>query len=307
MPNVITVIVAYNDFPSLNKCIDSIIAQTKPVNKIIIIDNSIAPVLQELLKSKKESMGDKLEICHQNVNTGSAGGFSIGMNMAYKFGAEWIWLHDEDDFAETDCLEKLLASNSHSIRTPAIKDPTTGNTLYYFKKHKNMFGYFYNSKTEDSFVDVAGTAGILINRCVIEKTGIYNPDFFIGYEDYDYCLRAGKNGFKTAIIKDATIWHPDKQSTKSKENQGLDKFLRFIPAFFGAIKKDSSRDYYAVRNFIYLSKKYNPAFVFFMQLLISFHLLILFYFFNKNIDLKMSLKTYSGSIRQYPNLFNSKT
>jgi rhamnopyranosyl-N-acetylglucosaminyl-diphospho-decaprenol beta-1,3/1,4-galactofuranosyltransferase len=296
IPNVTAVIVAYNDYQSLNKCVESIISQTSQVDKIIIIDNSMSTEFQELLRIMKGTICDKLVIYRPGVNTGSAGGFSIGMDMAYEQGADWVWLHDEDDYPETDCLEKLLASNNYFIRTPVIKDPPTGNTLYYFKKKKYFGGYFYNSNPKDSEVGVTGTAGMLIHRSVIEKTGVYNPDYFTGYEDYDYCIRAARCGFKIAVIKNAILWHPDKQSTMIKENQKLENFLRFFPAFFGAIKKTSKRDYYTVRNFICLSRKYNYWAVFLMQILISFPLLLLYSFFNKNIDLKKSLKTYSSSI-----------
>lgn len=304
---VIAVIVSYNDFSSLKKCIDSIAFQTYPIYKILIIDNSESKDFQVRVNDTAKTYGKLIDIFPTEKNSGSAGGFSIGMDIAYKMGAEWIWLHDEDDYPETECLEKMLASNDYLIRTPVVKDPTAGNTLYYFKKRKKLLGYYSNSQTDDCIVDVSGTAGILIHHSVIEKTGIYNPDFFIGYEDYDYCLRAAENGFKIGVMKDATLWHPDKQSLIIKKSGKLEKLLGFMPAFFGALRRGNTRDYYAVRNFIYLSIKHNSFIVFFMQVLISIPLLILYSFFNRNIDLKMSLKTYADSIRQYPNSFNSKT
>ncbi len=55
---------------------------------------------------------------------------------------------------------------------------------------------------------------LLIKREVIEKIGFLSEDYFLYYEDVDWCLSAKKAGFKSVFVPSARIYHKHSRSTK---------------------------------------------------------------------------------------------
>ncbi|HEY9160185.1 MAG TPA: glycosyltransferase [Desulfomonilia bacterium] len=288
------VIVAYKDIFGLQKCLKFINYQTNPINDVIIIDNSrcIDPVILSWKSVSEKPF--KIHLYTSEDNLGSAGGFSLGMKKAFDEGAEWIWLHDEDDYPEKDCLEKLLKDGKGFIRAPVIKDPETGRVLNYFKRNKGMLGYMYPAPADADIVNAAGTAGLLIHRKVIEEIGIYDPSFFVGFEDWDYCLRAAKKGFKVHVVKTAIVYHPDHQSLRNRFIK--EKILKYLPPIFGFIRKGNIRDEFAVKNIITLTQRHMSSYVMPFSLILSILSLPLFKIINRNANIFLTLKTYLKSL-----------
>ena len=56
-------------------------------------------------------------------------------------------------------------------------------------------------------VDQVMGSFFVIRRELIEKIGVLDTNFFMYYEEVDYCLRARKAGFKIFYEADAVIWH----------------------------------------------------------------------------------------------------
>jgi rhamnopyranosyl-N-acetylglucosaminyl-diphospho-decaprenol beta-1,3/1,4-galactofuranosyltransferase len=292
--SIFSVIVAYKDITEFIRCVVSLNNQVIPVHSIIVIDNSNTIDTQRAAQAFIPSNNVKTNYFQTEENIGSAGGFSLGMKKAYDEGAEWIWLHDEDDYPEADCLVKLLSSNEGYIRAPIIKDPETKKILNYFKRKKGWLGYMYPAPEDAETVDAAGTAGLLIHRKVIESVGIYDASFFVGFEDWDYCLNAAKKGFKIHVVPDAVVYHPDHQSFRNKFIK--EKILRFLPPLFGFIRKGNARDNYSVKNIIILTKRHLPSYVLVLSLIFSFFSLPVIKIINRKIDIPLTLKAYFKSI-----------
>ncbi len=49
--------------------------------------------------------------------------------------------------------------------------------------------------------------GALLKRKVVESTGLFDERFFFGWEDFDYCIRAKKVGFKVVYVPKAKLRH----------------------------------------------------------------------------------------------------
>ena len=74
---------------------------------------------------------------------------------------------------------------------------------------------------------------MLIRRKALEKVGFLDPDYFMYYEDVEFCLRAKDKSFKILYYPNAVIWHKVKNSSPKS----------FV-------------DYYRMRNYLLLMKKY---------------------------------------------------
>ncbi len=86
---------------------------------------------------------------------------------------------------------------------------------------------------------VSGTA-MLIRKGVFKKIGFFAEDYFLYYEDVDFCLRAKNAGFLLAIAPEAEIVHY--ASSSVGENSPL-------------------MQYYMARNHLLFAQRFAPLFV----------------------------------------------
>lgn len=290
--HVMAVVVAYQDMQSLQKCFLHLFDQTMPLDKIIVVDNSATSAVALCIADLPEALQQKIDYLRCTCNIGSAGGFSMGMSRAHRQGAQWIWLHDEDDYPDQHCLKELLSLSAGPMRAPLIIDPATGKTLRYFKRIKGWLGYFYPASPGCRRVDIAGTAGLLIHRDVITRIGLYDADFFVGYEDYDYCLRAKAAGISVCVAAGAQVFHPDHQSAVSARLACLEQVLACLPSFWGFIREGSHRDFHSTKNYITISKRHKSLLIVGLELILSLCIVPVFKIIDPRIRLRMTLKTY---------------
>jgi len=290
------VVVAYRDPLGLKNCVIALANQTVSIEGLIVVDNDASYDVREVIAEASPGSAPVIDIVAPGRNLGSAGGFALGMENAYHNGAAWVWLHDEDDAPERDCLERLLAVRDGKIRSPRIIDPTTRKTLLYFKRMQGPLGYFFPAPPEGQEIDIAGTAGLLIHREVMQTIGFYDPRFFVGFEDYDYCLRAARAGYPVTVVDEAVVHHPDHQSLLSARTRLLENVLAYLPSFWGIIRTGKGRDFFTVRNYILLSKLHKSHAVIALEMLMSLSLLSVFKLFDPRIEFWTTLKTYLKTI-----------
>lgn len=109
---VAAVVVTYNRVDKLGRVLDSILAQSRSIDLLIVVDNASTDSTSKLLNVYQDD--PRLEILRLETNTGGAGGFAAGMERAYERGADWVWIMDDDCYTEKTALESLLAGHSAS-------------------------------------------------------------------------------------------------------------------------------------------------------------------------------------------------
>lgn len=86
---------------------------------------------------------------------------------------------------------------------------------------------------------ISGTA-MLIRKEVFEKVGLFVENYFLYYEDVDFCLRARKAGWEMAVSPQAAITH-------------------FASSTIG--KNSPMQQYYMGRNHLYIAEAYGSFYV----------------------------------------------
>ena len=121
---VCAVVVTYNRKELLLECMRGLLAQTRPLDAIYIIDNASTDGTPELLKEKgyinSAFKEPNISYVRMPENTGGAGGFHEGIKRAYEDGCDWIWVMDDDVKAENDCLSQLMAAVQKYFPGPRV-------------------------------------------------------------------------------------------------------------------------------------------------------------------------------------------
>lgn len=307
---IVSIIVAYNSTMDIEVLLSNLLNETIVCYKTLIIDNSNEKLQKDIEEICNKEKFKLLNIKHIKMqeNVGSAKGFSIGMSMAYDYGADWVWLHDQDGYPSSCCLANLLNGRSKDepiIITPIVKD-FEDVLVENFRCKNNVF---YNAtgiiiKENVTEIDCAGTAGILVSRSMIELIGNYDGEnYFVGWEDFDYCYRARNANAKIIAIKDAVYFHPNLDKKYHRNHSDLKMLIRkklqfCIPPFLGALgEKSNYRDQKAIYSYMYLLKKYTPPIIFYFNLAYAICRVSIMGLFLKKIQIVKTLKVYKNNLK----------
>ncbi|SDB72911.1 glycosyltransferase family 2 protein [Belnapia rosea] len=215
MPRVCAVVLTYNRRELLDECLRSIAAQSHVCDRVIVVDNASTDGTAEMLAECWRSKVDA-HVLEQNI--GAAGGFNLGMRLAYRTGADYIWVMDDDVMPEPDALEKLLAAASvlasrniaPSFLTSILRSPVGHLTnVPEIDRHTNPLQYEnWPDLLDHKLVPVirAALASNLLPRSTLEQYGLPIADMFIWGEDTEFTLRVAQDrpGF---IVGDSRAVH----------------------------------------------------------------------------------------------------
>ncbi|MBN9298735.1 MAG: glycosyltransferase family 2 protein [Filimonas sp.] len=247
---IVATIITYNRLSLLQECIAAVKKQSRPVDRIIVINNASTDGTTEWLA---EQSGLTV-ICQENK--GGTWGFNTGLKNAYEAGADWVWVMDDDTIPYEDTLEKLVKAiemnndpmpgfygskvvwkdgSEHLMNIQEI-DYSDADKLQHMQLN-HMKPVRYNS-----FVS------ILVSRNAVEKAGLPIKEFFIWCDDIEFTRRIIDAGYSGTLVENSLVLH------KTPENYKVDIFID-KPANIWKYK-------YGLRNELYIRKhhKSNSSF-----------------------------------------------
>lgn len=258
--NVSIIIVNFNTKDITYNCIQSIIEQTKELSyEIILVDNASTDGSQVFFKKFN---GIKFIQSKRNIGFGRANnlGFKVAsgkyifllnsdtilLNNAVKCFYDAMELNDKS----IACLgAKLLAEDGFSENNSYGDFPSIKST---FKSILNIYLPFTKNtdkiKLRDSFeVDYIIGADLFIRKKVIDQFGLFDPDFFMYFEESNMQLRYFNSGYKNLIISTPKIIHLEGVSDPSKGSSYASKRIYLNSMFLFFKKRYSFFKYLFVR------------------------------------------------------------
>lgn len=183
---VLAVIVAYNSPKALARCLRSLDGQTRPVDAVLVIDNSEPSPLD--VSHLALPIMSRTTIVPAGGNLGPAGGFALGLGWFQEDGRyTHAWLMDDDTYPEDRALEILLETSSRVRRGAAIFPSAvyeaTGVAMNY-----------------------PGWSGVLIDRLAVQLAGLPMAELFWWAEDTEYLQhRLPRKGVLVARADEARV------------------------------------------------------------------------------------------------------
>ena len=148
-------------------------------------------------------------------------GFSEGNNIGIKFSLEtlnpnYILLLNNDTVVDKNSLNELVSFLCNNKNVGIV-----GPKVYYYDDPEQIayIGHNINlctarrsdpeveSHSSPIKIDYVVGCGLLIKADVIKDIGILDTDYFLYYEDADWCLRARKSGYDIFYVPTSRIWH----------------------------------------------------------------------------------------------------
>lgn len=138
-------------------------------------------------------------------NRGYAAGVNAGLKQGLSDGAD-IFIVANTDITLSDFTEKIILAPQESFDIWGFGFRQKGKTYYGGGLDSwRMSASLEDKKPKARFAETSFVSGsfMVIKREVVEKIGLWEEDYFLYYEDVDYCVRAKRAGFKVGI--DSTV------------------------------------------------------------------------------------------------------
>ena len=191
---VCAIVVTHNRKELLRECLTALSAQTRPPDRIVVVDNAGTDGTGDLIRAEY----GHVELVTLETNEGSAGGFHEGMRHAHAMGAEWLWLMDDDTIASPDALSELLEAPSRlePAAPPALlvskavwRDGGVHpmNVPWPARKHPERM--IDGAERGLMPMTSATWVSLLVHRRAVDRYGLPLKHFFIWSDDIDYTGR----------------------------------------------------------------------------------------------------------------------
>lgn len=216
-PAVGVVIPCYNHGEFVEETLQSVFAQTRPVQEIVIVDDGSPDAATraqlDALASKYAHKGVRLI---RQANAGLAAARNTGVRA---LSTDFYIPLDADDKLAPTFVEQLL---------PALTaDPALGyaySWVQYFGSHDGQW-HCPPYDAAKLLVENLSVATALIRRSAFDAAGGYNPAMVHGFEDWDFWLSLLKHGWHGTLVP-MPLFHYRKHAqgsmlTRTQERRGL--------------------------------------------------------------------------------------
>jgi len=226
---LLVILITFNSEKVIEKCLVSISRQALSDFKLLVIDNNstdgtLKTVSHYFLNHQR--LKNKTELLKKNQNIGFARAVNIGLKKALSEEYKAVLLINPDTyfdnklfkngieelFSKKDigaCCPKILYPDGKvwwmGTRPLSIKEIVFGLD-YGISKNTNQ-GKVISTKNEIFESDLLTGCIFFIKTKAIKKVGLFNENYFMYVEDFDYSLRLRKLNYRLSIFTNSVIYH----------------------------------------------------------------------------------------------------
>lgn len=262
--NVGVVILNYNGWQDTIVCAESVLASTVPPAWVVVVDNGSTndsprwlrhwaagrmdfvlpelgvpapcpkPVpLLELDEEQARSVAPApLVLLRRAGNTGYAAGNNAGIRLLMRWGADAVWILNNDTVVDKNALEamtrRLFAKPRPGLcgslicyqdnaslvqcRAGGRTNKWTGLSVLDGNRQDFTTAARLDPAQVENRINFIYGASVMASRAFIERVGLLDERYFLYCEEQDWACRAGGR-FDLAYAPDALVWHKEGAST----------------------------------------------------------------------------------------------
>lgn len=220
------ILINYNNYKDTIDCIESIYKVSYNSKKIILVDNGSGNESSVYLQKSISEKGYELDFLQLENNLGFAGGNNYAIQYAVNKGYRLFWLLNNDTEIDPDSIKPMVELITSDPQCGAV-----GSKIYYWNTDIIWSaGGFINKWTGQSSVrgknntdsneynsvincDYLTGCSLLIRYEALQSVGLMKDDYFLYYEETDWCVRAARKGWKMLYCPSSIVYHKVGRST----------------------------------------------------------------------------------------------
>lgn len=257
------VIVNYRTPQLVLDCIESLIDQLDDLNDCVVVvdnfsDDGSVNVISDAIEAK--SWGKCVRLIEADGNRGFSAGNNIGIHSA---DADFYLLANSDTVFRAGALDELFVAAKENpgagLIGPRLEWPDTEPQISCFRFHSPVYELISAAQTQaitsifhrfdvpkpvsdhSSCCDWISFACVMVRREVFSSIGLLDEQYFMYYEDVDFCRRSRQAGFTIINWPGARVVHLRGQSSGVKK---MESEARRLPAYYYRSRRRYYRTYY---------------------------------------------------------------
>jgi GT2 family glycosyltransferase len=182
----------------------------------LVVDNASGPGEVAWLRSAGAT------VVESGGNLGYAGGNNVGIRLALEAGAEAVWVVNPDAYPEPGSLRRLVkVLRRHpevgvvgprilEAESAAPRIQSDGGRIVWEAGGRSELigrGTAPGRGGQMRLVDFVPGAAMLVRRKVFADVGLLPEEWFLYFEETDFCVRAARAGWKVAVDTGARVVH----------------------------------------------------------------------------------------------------
>ncbi|MBN2838182.1 MAG: glycosyltransferase family 2 protein, partial [Fusobacteriaceae bacterium] len=212
-----------NGFQDTKEAVYSLLGQTEKLYKIIIVDNcspdnSYADLVKEYDKT------EEVIVLKSEKNAGFSYGNNFGMKYALEnFDFDFFMLINNDTISDKKVNKEFIDYYSDKFNDKL--GILTGKIYYYYDKNLIWSAGGYVNRTRalgkhfgmdemdlgqydgEKEIDFATGCLWFFHKSLVSEIGFMPEEYFMYFEDVDYCLNLKNKGGKIIYLSQVKIWH----------------------------------------------------------------------------------------------------
>lgn len=242
MANRVSVILpTFNRVDLIGETLDSLLAQSRPADEILVVDDGSQDGTGEVA----ESYGEAVTLLRK-PNGGKASALNVGMAAV---SGDLIWICDDDDLLMPDACERLAGTldGDETIGFCAGRhddftvDPETG------EKNVKAPGYWRGSAPDEIFSDLLDGChifqpGLIVRRAVYDRLGPFD-ETLTRSQDYEMMLRIARTT-PGRLLPETVYLHREHAGARGSANERFcaarlnEKWIKFHRLILEPLMRD---------------------------------------------------------------------
>lgn len=193
MTETAAVVVTYNRKEMLKECVRHLLNQKGCSCDVIVIDNGSTDGTEDEIRKMRN---DNILYLNTGKNLGGAGGFSFGLKKAVEMGYRYVWLMDDDTYADAHALAALMEADGKLKGNygflSGIAYWKDGSLCSMNRQYTSLRGKPEDYSRDLIPVIMATFVSFFVKAETVKKVGLPIADFFIWADDLEYSRRISR-------------------------------------------------------------------------------------------------------------------
>lgn len=226
-PSVSVIVLTWNNKADTLECLESLYQLDYANYCLVVVDNgSIDGTVEAVLNRFPD-----VQVIENGQNLGYAEGNNVGIRYALNQEADYILILNNDTVVDPTILQELVSvAQMHpqsAVFCPKIYCYSPPTTMMFagakWDSEKALFRYKGLGEPDNgeantlSETDVGSGCALFFRSEIIPDIGLFDPRFFLLWEETDWCCRVKNRGFSLLFVPSARVWHKISRSFEGQE------------------------------------------------------------------------------------------
>jgi len=216
-PRVAVIVLNYNGKDVTLLTLSSLVETDYPAYDVVVVDNGSTDGSFEVIA---EAYPGVVQL-RVEENRGISYGLNHGIAYALDHGYAYLLVCNNDIEVAPDALRVMVEAMEEDPGIGCVGPKTyyhgdrerlwsAGGVLRFLEsvtRERGMNELDRGQYDRDGEVDYVNGCAMLKRREAVEATGLWDPTYYPGIEDADWCVRMKRHGYRCHYVHRARVWH----------------------------------------------------------------------------------------------------